>query len=239
MQSAIFIDRRDAAEQLAKKLEWWKAETTKESTEPDKLSTNIVVLAIPRGGVVIGDVIASNLGSRLDIVVSRKIGAPSNPELAIGAVMPDGSVYTNENIVNHLSVPQGYIDSQAKAEVREIERRLYRFRGNIEYEESLRGKTVVLVDDGIATGATILAAAKWLRSKDLCKKLVIAAPVAPPSDSTLESLKNLADEVVILYSPEPFYAVGQFYKKFPQVSDDEVIEIMQKYDYTGKGNEAT
>ena len=239
MQSAIFIDRRDAAEQLAKKLEWWKAETTKESTEPDKLSTNIVVLAIPRGGVVIGDVIASNLGSRLDIVVSRKIGAPSNPELAIGAVMPDGSVYTNENIVNHLSVPQEYIDSQAKAEVREIERRLYRFRGNIEYEESLRGKTVVLVDDGIATGATILAAAKWLRSKNLCKKLVIAAPVAPPSDSTLESLKNLADEVVILYSPEPFYAVGQFYKKFPQVSDDEVIEIMQKYDYTGKGNEAT
>lgn len=239
MQSAIFIDRRDAAEQLAKKLEWWKAETTKESIELDKVSTNIVVLAIPRGGVVIGDVIASNLGSRLDIVVSRKIGAPSNPELAIGAVMPDGSVYTNENIVNHLSIPQEYIDSQAKAEVREIERRLYRFRGNIEYEESLRGKTVVLVDDGIATGATILAAAKWLRSKNLCKKLVIAAPVAPPSDSTLESLKNLADEVVILYSPEPFYAVGQFYKKFPQVSDDEVIEIMQKYDYTGKGNEAT
>jgi predicted phosphoribosyltransferase len=239
MQSAIFIDRRDAAEQLAKKLEWWKAETTKESTQPDKLSTNIVVLAIPRGGVVIGDVIASNLGSRLDIVVSRKIGAPSNPELAIGAVMPDGSVYINENIVNHLSVPQEYIDSQAKAEVREIERRLYRFRGNIEYEESLRGKTVVLVDDGIATGATILAASKWLRSKNLCKKLVIAAPVAPPSDSTLESLKNLADEVVILYSPEPFYAVGQFYKKFPQVSDDEVIEIMQKYGYTGKGNEAT
>jgi putative phosphoribosyl transferase len=239
MQSAIFIDRRDAAEQLAKKLEWWKAETTKESIEPDKVATNIVVLAIPRGGVVIGDVIASNLGSRLDIVVSRKIGAPSNPELAIGAVMPDGSVYTNENIVNHLSVPQGYIDSQAKAEVREIERRLYRFRGNIEYEESLRGKTVVLVDDGIATGATVLAAAKWLRSKNLCEKLVIAAPVAPPSDSTLEFLKNLADEVVILYSPEPFYAVGQFYKKFPQVSDDEVIEIMQKYGYTGKGNEAT
>ena len=132
MQSTIFIDRRDAAEQLAKKLEWWKAETTKESIELDKVSTNIVVLAIPRGGVVIGDVIASNLGSRLDIVVSRKIGAPSNPELAIGAVMPDGSVYTNENIVNHLSVPQEYIDSQAKAEVREIERRLYRFRGDIE-----------------------------------------------------------------------------------------------------------
>jgi putative phosphoribosyl transferase len=238
MQSAIFIDRRDAAEQLAKKLEWWKAET-KESIEPDKVSTNILVLAIPRGGVVIGDVIASNLGSGLDIVVSRKIGAPSNPELAIGAVMPDGSVYTNENIVNHLSVPQGYIDSQAKAEVREIERRLYKFRGNIEYEESLRGKTVVLVDDGIATGATILAAAKWLKSKNLCKKLVIAAPVAPPSDNTLESLKNLADDVVILYSPEPFYAVGQFYKKFPQVSDDEVIEIMQKYGYTGRGNEAT
>lgn len=239
MQSAIFNDRSDAAEQLAKKLEWWKAETTKESIEPDKVATNIVVLAIPRGGVVIGDVIASNLGSRLDIVVSRKIGAPSNPELAIGAVMPDGSVYTNENIVNHLSVPQEYIDSQAKAEVREIERRLYRFRGNIEYEESLRGKTVVLVDDGIATGATVLAAAKWLRSKNLCKKLVIAAPVAPPSDSTLESLKNLADDVVILYSPEPFYAVGQFYKKFPQVSDDEVIEIMQKYGYTGMGNQAT
>jgi putative phosphoribosyl transferase len=238
MQSAIFIDRRDAAEQLAKRLEWLKDETSGESIEPDKTSASVAVLAIPRGGVVIGDVIASILGARLDIVVSRKIGAPSNPELAIGAVMPDGSVYTNENIVNHLNVPQGYIDSQAIAQVREIERRMLRFRGNIEYEESLKGKIVVLVDDGIATGATILAAAKWLKSRNFCKKLVIAAPVAPPSDSTLEALKNLADEVVILYTPEPFYAVGQFYKKFPQVSDDEVIEIMQKYGYKGKDNKA-
>jgi putative phosphoribosyl transferase len=90
-----------------------------------------------------------------------------------------------------------------------------------------------LVDDGIATGATILAAAKWLKTKHFCKKLVIAAPVAPPSDNTLDALKNLADDVVILYAPEPFYAVGQFYKKFPQVSDDEVIEIMQRYGYKG------
>jgi putative phosphoribosyl transferase len=238
MQSAIFIDRSDAAERLAKRLEWLKDETSGESIEPDKTSASVAVLAIPRGGVVVGDVIASILGARLDIVVSRKIGAPSNPELAIGAVMPDGSVYTNENIVNHLNVPQGYIDSQAIAQVREIERRMLRFRGNIEYEESLKGKIVVLVDDGIATGATILAAAKWLKSRNFCKKLVIAAPVAPPSDSTLEALKNLADEVVILYTPEPFYAVGQFYKKFPQVSDDEVIEIMQKYGYKGKDNKA-
>lgn len=238
MQSAIFIDRRDAAEQLAKRLEWLKDDKSEKSIEPDKTSTNIVILAIPRGGVVIGEVIASILGSRLDIVVSRKIGAPSNPELAIGAVMPDGSVYTNENIINNLNVPQGYIDSGAKAQVREIERRLFRFRGNTEYEAGLKGKIVVLVDDGIATGATILAAAKWLRSKDLCKKLVIAAPVAPPSDSTLEVLKNLADDVVILYTPEPFYAVGQFYKKFPQVSDDEVTEIMQRYGYKGQGNKA-
>ena len=233
MQSAIFIDRRDAAEQLAKRLEWLKDEMSGDSIEHEKVSTKIVVLAIPRGGVVIGDVIASTLGYGLDIVVSRKIGAPLNPELAIGAVMPDGSIFTNENIVNHLNVPQDYIDFQAKAQVKEIERRLLSFRGNIEYEASLKGKIIILVDDGIATGATILAAAKWLKTKHFCKKLVIAAPVAPPSDSALESLKNLADDVVILYTPEPFYAVGQFYKKFPQVSDDEVIEIMQRYGYKG------
>jgi putative phosphoribosyl transferase len=162
--------------------------------------------------------------------VSRKIGAPSNCEFAIGAVMPDGSDFTNEKILTYLKIPQEYIDLEARAQVEEIKRRLSSFRGNIEYEGSFNGITIVLVDDEIATGSTIIAAAQWLKTKQCCKKLVIAVPVAPPKDNTIDEL-NIADDVVILYTPEPFNSVGQYYKEFPQVTDSEVKEIMQRYDY--------
>jgi len=162
--------------------------------------------------VIIGDVIASELDAKLDVVVSRKIGAPYNPELAIGAVMPDGSYFINQEIVNTLNIPQEYMQIQAHEQVKEIDRRLMGYRGSKEYDNEIEDKIVVLVDDGIATGATMLASAQWIKNKQHCKKLVIAVPVAPRK--ILDDLNQLADEVIVLYSPLSFEAVGQFYQDF-------------------------
>jgi putative phosphoribosyl transferase len=232
MQSVIFKDRIDAGKQLTKRLQWLKDEAQGENIEQEKKPSS-VVLAIPRGGVVIGDVIASELGAKLDVVVSRKIGAPFNTELAIGAVMPDGSYFLNE-VADRINVPQDYIDSQIEKEVNEIERRLINFRGSRDYGNELEGKMVVLVDDGIATGATILASLRWIKDKHNCKQLIIAVPVAPRD--MMEDLNRIAYKVIILYTPEPFAAVGCFYQDFAQVSDDEVKEIMKKYGYNIDNN---
>jgi putative phosphoribosyl transferase len=220
MQSVIFRNRTDAANELTKRLYWLKDEI-----QENKFAAAVVV-AIPRGGVVLGDIIASELGAKLDVVVSRKIGAPFDPELAIGAVMPDGSYFLNE-VAKMINVSQDYIESQIEKEVKEIDRRLIEFRGNRKYDNKLEDKLVVLVDDGIATGATILASAKWIKDKHNCKQLIIAVPVAPRE--ILEDLNRIADKVIILYTPEPFGAVGCFYQDFNQVSDYEVKEIMKKY----------
>jgi len=198
--------------------------------QEQKDSSSIVVLAIPRAGVVIGDVIATKLHAKLDLVVSRKIGAPIDPEVAIGTVMPDGTYFLNEDIMQTLYVPQNYIDAQVNTQIREIKRRLISFRGSMEYDNELNGKTVVLVDDGIATGATMLSAAQWLKTKQNCQELIIAVPVAPRD--TVERLKQVVGnnyKVLVLYSPEPFIAVGQFYGEFGQVSDVEVEKIMKRH----------
>jgi putative phosphoribosyl transferase len=227
MQSIIFQDRIDAGKRLAKKLSWLKQDQLKE--ERDRRQQSIVILAIPRGGVIIGHVIASELEAELDIIVSRKIGAPDNPELAIGAVMPDGSYFLNQRLVNMLNVPQDYIKIQAHEQIKEIDRRLMAYRGSKEYDYEFESKAVVLVDDGIATGATMTASAKWIKNKQQCKRLVIAVPVAPAE--ILDDLNQVADEVIVLYTPEPFIAIGRFYEDFAQVSDNEVKEIMRKYGY--------
>ena len=227
MQSIIFQDRLDASKRLAKKLLWLKQNQLKE--ERDRRQQSIVILAIPRGGVIIGDVIATELDAKLDIIVSRKIGAPDNPELAIGAVMPDGSYFLNQRLVNMLNVPQDYIKIQAHEQIKEIDRRLMAYRGSKEYDNEFERKAVVLVDDGIATGATMTASAKWIKNKQQCKRLVIAVPVAPAE--VLDDLNQVADEVIVLYTPEPFIAIGRFYEDFAQVSDNEVKEIMRKYGY--------
>ena len=227
MQSIIFQDRLDASKRLAKKLMWLKQNQLKE--ERDRRQQSIVILAIPRGGVIIGDVIATELDAKLDIIVSRKIGAPDNPELAIGAVMPDGSYFLNQRLVNMLNVPQEYIQIQAHEQIKEIDRRLMAYRGSKEYDNEFERKAVVLVDDGIATGATMTASAKWIKNKQQCKRLVIAVPVAPAE--VLDDLNQVADEVIVLYTPEPFIAIGRFYEDFAQVSDNEVKEIMRKYGY--------
>ena len=219
----IFHDRIDAANKLAEKL-------TSLLKQEQRDSSSIVVLSIPRGGVVIGDVIATKLHAKLDLVVSRKIGAPIDPEVAIGTVMPDGTYFLNEDIMQTLYVPQNYIDAQVNTQIREIKRRLISFRGSMEYDNELNGKTVVLVDDGIATGATMLSAAQWLKTKQNCQELIIAVPVAPRD--TVERLKQVVGnnyKVLVLYSPEPFIAVGQFYGEFGQVSDVEVEKIMKRH----------
>ena len=209
----IFKDRVDAAKKLAEKLFWLKKESP-------------VILAIPRGGVVTGDVIASVLGCRLDIIVSRKVGAPDNEELAIGAVMHDGSYFPNIDITRMLNVPESFVEEEIARQRKEIERRLMKFRGSKEYD--LSGKTVVLVDDGIATGATMFVTAHWVK-KQKPKKLIIAIPVGPPE--TIAKLNEIANKVVVLQSPYIFNAVGEFYEVFDQVSDEEVQEIMNKYGY--------
>jgi putative phosphoribosyl transferase len=223
MQPVIFQNRIDAGEKLAERLSWLKQDRLKEQ----RSQQSTVILAIPRGGVIIGDIIASELDAKLDVVVSRKIGAPYNPELAIGAVMPDGSYFINQEIVNMLNIPEEYIQIQAHEQVKEIDRRLMSYRGSKEYDNEFEDKIVVLVDDGIATGATMLASAQWIKNKQHCKKLVIAVPVAP--HKFLDNLNQVADEVIVLYSPLSFEAVGQFYQDFSQVSDNEVKEIMKKY----------
>lgn len=209
----IFEDRADAAKRLAKKLEWLKKE------EP-------VILAIPRGGVVTGDIIASELGMKLDIIVSRKVGAPHNPELAIGAVTHDGSYFPNKEITVMLNVPQKYIESEISSQVKEIERRLMKFRGSSEYH--LEDKTVVLVDDGIATGATMFVGIQWVKKQNP-KRVVVAIPVGPKD--TIEKLNETVDKVIVLQAPAYFNAVGEFYREFDQVEDYQVQEIMQKHGY--------
>jgi predicted phosphoribosyltransferase len=211
-----FKDRRDAAVVLAAKL--------KEIYGKQFLKEKPLILAIPRGGVVTGDEIAARLGADLDVVVSKKIGAPDNPELAIGAVMHDGSFFPNTDIIEALGVGEDYIKQQISEKMKEIERRLGRFRGGREYR--LEGKTVILVDDGIATGATVFAAINWLKEQKL-KRLIVAMPVGPAD--TIQRLKQIVRDVVVLRAPVVFMAVGAFYEDFQQVSDDEVVAIMSKY----------
>jgi predicted phosphoribosyltransferase len=212
----VYKDRRDAAEFLAQKLDKKYGDSINRE--------NAIILAIPRGGVITGDVIAERLGVSLDVLVSRKVGSPFNPELAVGAVMHDGSFFPNEDIIKMLDLPRTYLDEQVAIQKREIERRLLKFRGSRDYQ--LAGKFVILVDDGIATGATVFAAINWLRSQKI-RKLIVAVPVGPRD--TIMKLKTVADDVIVLQAPFLFEAVGEFYEDFSQVIDDDVVVTMRKY----------
>jgi putative phosphoribosyl transferase len=234
----IFENREDAARLLGDKLSTLMKKRGRSinkklrgGEEIDEYASNqILVIAIPRGGVITGDIIASSLGAKLDIVVSRKIVAPFNSELAIGAVMHDGTFYPNEDIINMLNISEDYIDQQKALQMKEIERRLIRFRGSKEYwyGNNLQDKTIILVDDGIATGATMFAAIKWIR-KQKPKKIIVAVPVGPKETIEKLSKEEGVDKVVVLNSPLQFQAVGQFYKEFSQVSDDAVVKVMQNH----------
>jgi putative phosphoribosyl transferase len=234
--STKFHDRKEAGLLLAERLKVYNRNTFGSEEETKKES--FIVMAIPRGGVILGDIIASELNIGMDIIICKKIGAQNNPELAIGAVMADGSYIINDEIVNRINTSPEYISKQVEIQKKEIERRLIEFRGNKEYNNNnnnkLKDKVVILVDDGIATGATMLAAVKWLKEKHYCKRLIVAVPVAPLESSILEKLNQIADKVIVIFTPYDFAAVGQFYEHFDQVSDKEVKEIMNKYGFNSR-----
>ena len=224
--SVLFQDREQAGHELTKELE----RTLKKNEKMDlsKASNEIIVLAIPRGGIILGDIIAKHFQCNLDVVISRKIRAEFNEEFAIGAMMPDGSYFLNEEITKLFNISQAYLKKEIDFQKKEINRRLIEFRGDVSYHDKFEGKVVVLVDDGIATGSTIIASAQWVKNNCNCKQLFIAVPVAPARDETVNKLAKIADNVVILHMEEVFSAVGQFYRYFDQVSDETVKKIIIK-----------
>ena len=208
----LFVDRVEAGRKLVSNLGDFAEKK------------NAIVLAIPRGGVVVGYEVAHALKIPLDIIIPRKIGAPSNPELAIGAVTEDGIAILDENLVAYLGVEKTYIKEESDRQRREIERRLKLYRGDIPYP-NLSARSVIMVDDGVATGATIKAALASLRKRKAAT-VVIAVPVGPLS--TIRELEEKADRVVCLFTPEEFYAIGQFYENFNQTTDEEVISLLKR-----------
>jgi len=208
----LFKDRSDAALKLASKLMHYKDRA------------DVIVLALPRGGVVTGYEISKELNCPLDIIIIRKIGFPGQPELAIGAVSETGAVILNEDMVSSYRIPENYIDSEIKKQEEEISRRKILYRGGKGIPE-LDGKVIILVDDGVATGATMKAAIAALKTEKI-KHLVVAVPVASPDSA--ENIKAMVDEWVCLDTPYYFTSVGSFYRDFSQVSDDEVVELLKE-----------
>ncbi|HEX6330538.1 MAG TPA: phosphoribosyltransferase family protein [Actinomycetota bacterium] len=204
----MFADRAEAGQLLA--------EALVELAGPD-----VVILAIPRGGVIVGEAVARTLGAPLDVVVPRKIGAPGNPELGLGAIAP-GIQVLDRRMVEALGVSGAYLEREIAEQEREIERRQHAYRAG-RPPLDVHGKVVVVVDDGIATGGTAVAALRWARSRG-AKQVVLAVPVAPAR--SLAMLEGEGDRVVVLATPEPFLAVGEWYRRFDQTTDEEVVEAL-------------
>lgn len=206
-----FVDREEAGRALAAELMEYAQE------QP-------IVLALPRGGVPVGYEIARALSAPLDIWVVRKIGVPWHPELGVGAVAEGGQVHISQDIVAHVGLSQADLEKATELKKREVEERVRKFRGD-RPRPSLKDRTVLLVDDGIATGGTVHAAIRSIRAEKP-KKLVLAVPVAAPD--TLEELGPLVDRVVCLLAPVSLHAIGLWYQDFTQVPDEEVIRLLER-----------
>ena len=204
-------DRKEAGILLSKLLEKYK-------------NKNAIVLAIPRGGIIVAYEIAKSLKGKLDLVIPRKLGAPGNEELAIGAVTEDGTLVLNESAINFLQVDQNYLKNEIQNQISEIRRRMREYRGN-KRKINLKNKIVIIVDDGIATGATIKAAILSVKNQKP-KKLIVAVPVGPPD--VIKELKNYVDEIYCLEKPLFLQAIGNFYRNFEQVSDEEVKKLLKE-----------
>jgi len=208
----MFNDRRDAGVQLSSRLEEYKGQT------------GVLVLALPRGGVATGYEIAYYLKVPLDIVIVRKIGFPGQPELAIGAVSETGRVVLNESIISTYGVSKDYIEREISQQKKEISRRAELYRKGKRLP-SLEGKSIILVDDGVATGATMKAAITTLKEEKL-KKLIVALPVAPAGMA--DEIEQMADTLICIETPFDFMAVGAYYHDFTQVTDEEVIDLLKR-----------
>jgi putative phosphoribosyl transferase len=208
---ALFLDRHDAGRRLAQRLLHYKE------------AKDTIVIALPRGGVVVGYDISMALRLPLDVLITRKLGTPSNSELAMGALDETGYRHMNEEVVREYRVSKEELDEEIHRQSSEIDRRIQRYRGGRTLP-SLKGQTVILVDDGIATGATFFASLGALLKAETARTIA-AVPVAPPR--VLAELKMLVDEVAVLHTSEWFFGIGQFYEQFPQVGDDEVIACLE------------
>ena len=208
----IFKDRQEAGRKLISKLHQYKDRA------------DVIVLGLPRGGIVTAFEIAQGLNLPLDLIVTRKIGAPDNPEFAIGAITEDGEGIFDAVTISTYRISRQYIDEEIKKEKKEAERRLKVYREN-RPPLNLQDKTVILVDDGVATGATLRAAIRSAKIKN-AKKIVVAVPVI--ARDILEKIKNEVDEIVYLDAPLFFSAIGSFYEVFAQTEDEEVVALMKK-----------
>lgn len=210
-----FADRARAGKELARALGKMDPEET-------------VVLGIPRGGVIVAKYLALELGAPLDIILARKIGAPGNPEFAVGAIGEDGHVYLNQEYARQAGADEAYIEEEKQRQMAEIKRRAAIFR-KVHLQIPLKDRTVIVTDDGVATGATF-EAALWSARAQKPRKLIAAIPVGP--EDTLRRLAQQADELVCLRMPETFYALSQFYVHFEQVDDAQVLEILKGHNPT-------
>ncbi|MFW5867618.1 MAG: phosphoribosyltransferase [Armatimonadota bacterium] len=210
-ESRAFENRREAGEALAEHLSDLKGE-------------NPLVLGVPRGAVPMAAVVADELDGELDVVIVRKMGAPGNPELAIGSVTEEGEAIVNEEFARRTGASDEYIEQETRRQMERIEERKRVYR-EVRPKVSLEGRTVVIVDDGFATGSTMKAALESARSENPAK-LIAAAPVG--AQDTCRAMGDYADEVVCLRAPRFFGAVGAFYRDFGQVSDEKVLEVLKE-----------
>lgn len=210
--AAPFADRRDAGEKLADKLKEYE-------NRPD-----VLVLALPRGGVPVAYEVASALGAPLDVFLVRKLGVPGYEELAMGAIATGGVSVLNEDVTTSIGLSDLAISEVRDREQKELERREQLYRGN-RAPLDVQGHTVILIDDGLATGSTMRAAIAALRKMSPAK-IVVAVPVAAPE--TCETIRNEVDDIICAVTPEPFLAVGTWYSDFSQTSDDEVRDLLER-----------
>jgi putative phosphoribosyl transferase len=209
---APFRDRRDAGKKLARKLFAYAA-------RPD-----VTILALPRGGVPVGYEVARALNAPLDIFIVRKLGMPGREELAIGAIASGGIRILNKDIIRMLSIPDEVINFVVKRELQELQRREDLYRGGRTAPEA-RDRTVILIDDGLATGASMRAAVAGLRAQHPAR-IVVAVPAAAPE--TCDAFQSEVDEIICASTPEPFYGVGHWYEDFSQTTDEEVRNLLQE-----------
>jgi predicted phosphoribosyltransferase len=208
----VYIDRADAGRALAESLAGWR------------LAADAVVLALPRGGVPVAYEVASALGLPLDVLVVRKLGLPSQPELAMGAIASGGAMVLNPDVLRYLRGGDDALESVRASETAELLRRERQYRGDQPPLE-MSGRTAIVVDDGLATGATMEAAVRSLSALG-ANRIIVAVPVA--SVEARDRVATVADEVVCPYTPEYFSAVGQWYRDFGQTSDEEVRDLLQR-----------